>query len=168
MKKVFHAVLMAGLLAVVFSSCKSSKSAQAATAKSEKKSVKGTWVLNNISFEGVPKTARITTVFNNIPYKCLEGSVWTLPNATANGTYAITSGETGCSPVTQNIVWSTYDRDGIVYFQFKELLSGVKAKNTPDGYRVELTSVDNNSMTWRAPVNIDGQTAYINYSLSRR
>lgn len=166
MKKIFQAIMVTALVAAVFSACKTQS--QTPTAKSEKKNVKGTWVMNNISFENVPKTARITTVFSDIPYKCLEGSVWTLPNNTANGTYAITSGETGCSPITQNIVWSTYNQNGAVMFQFKELSSGVKAKNTPDGYRVELSSVDDASMTWRAPVNIDGNTAYIVYSLSRR
>ncbi len=52
--------------------------------------------------------------------------------------------------------------------QFKEVMTGEKAKNVLDGYRVELTQADDAGMVWRAPVTYEGKTAYIVYSFSRR
>jgi hypothetical protein len=131
------------------------------------KSATGKWTLNNVSYDGLPSTAKVTSVFSNIPPKCLEGSDWNLPS-NKYGTFSTISGADGCSALTQKIVWSTLNQGGVIMLQFKELLEGVKAKNISDGYRVELTAVDQTSMTWRAPVTYDGKTAYIVYSFTRK
>lgn len=155
-----------GAAAMLLSACASQQGASAPTANSTHRAAKGKWTLNSVSYEGMPSTSRISTVFANIPPKCLEGSLWNLPE-NGYGSYTITSTGEGCTNTSQNIMWSTRNEGGVIMFKFKELLSGVKAKNTTDGYGVELTSVDNTTMVWRAPVNVDGKTAYIVYTFNR-
>lgn len=165
-KQLMRLFTVLGAFALLVSACASQKGTTV-SANSMRKSATGKWTLNTVSFEGLPSTAKVTTVFSNIPYQCLEGSEWNLPS-NSYGSFTVTSTASGCAAMTQNIVWSTLNQGGVIMLQFKELLEGVKAKNISDGYRVELTSADNTSMTWRAPVTVEGQTAYIIYSFSRK
>ncbi|RAJ10548.1 lipocalin-like protein [Chitinophaga skermanii] len=165
MKKIFGAIVAMGMAAVILSACSSSQ--KAPTANSQKRAAMGTWVLNNISFEGVPSDLRVTTVLNGIPYKCLQGSVWTLPG-NYYGTYTTSVSDQGCQPGTQRIVWGTINQNGVIMLQFKEIYEGEKPKNVTEGFRVELTSVDGNSMVWRAPFAAGNQTAYVVYQFSKR
>ncbi|MGX5820056.1 hypothetical protein ACWKWU_17800 [Chitinophaga lutea] len=165
-KQLIRLFAVFGAAALLFSACASQKGASAPTANSTHRAVKGRWTLSTVSYEGVPSTFKISTVFSNIPPKCLEGSQWNLPE-NGYGSYAISSTAEGCSAVTQNIMWSTRSEGGVIMFKFKELLQGVKAKDISDGYSVELSTVDNTSMVWRTPVNVDGKTAYITYTFAR-
>lgn len=153
--------------ALLLSACASQKGASAPTASGMRKNATGKWTLNDVSYEGLPSTAKIKTVFSDIPPDCLVGSNWVLPS-NSYGSYTLTSTGTTCPTGMQNIVWSTLNQDGVIMLQFKELMDGVKAKNITDGYRVELQSADNASMVWRAPVTYEGKTAYVVYSFSRQ
>lgn len=164
MKQLIRLMTVFGVMAFLLSACASQKST--VSASSMRKSATGKWTLNSVTFDGLPKTSKVTTVFSNIPYKCLEGSSWTLPS-NSYGSFTTTASGEGCSPFTQNIVWSTFTQNGVIMIQFKELMDGVKAKNITDGYRVELTSADNTGMVWRAPLTVEGKTAYIVYSFTR-
>lgn len=164
-KQLIRLFTVFGVASLLLSACATQQGTP--TAASMGKDAKGKWTLNNVSYDGLPSTAKVTTVFSNIPPKCLQGSDWNLPS-NKYGSYSTTSSADGCTPVSQNIVWSTLNQGGVVMIQFKELLEGVKAKNISDGYRVELTSVNNTSMVWRAPVTYEGKTAYIVYSFTRK
>ncbi|MBO9153309.1 lipocalin family protein [Chitinophaga sp. GCM10012297] len=161
----FLMVPMAAVL--LLSACASQQGASAPTASGMRKNAMGKWTLSNVSYDGLPSTAKIKTVFSNIPPDCLQGSNWVLPS-NSYGSYTLTATGEGCPTGTQNIVWSTLNQGGVIMLQFKELMDGVKAKNITDGYRVELQSADNASMVWRAPVSYEGKTAYVVYSFSRQ
>jgi hypothetical protein len=153
------------LVATIFAmSCKSSQ--PGAVAQSINKSaVKGNWVITDISFEGIPKGSRVT-VFDEASFNCFKGSQWILPS-NSNGSYTLSSTEDGCSTATQPIVWSIYKEGGVDMFQFKKVGTGLKAKNVTDGYRVEISSLSNTTMVWRAAVNFENNNAYIVYTLQR-
>lgn len=163
-KQLIRLFTIFGAASLLLSACASQQGTVSASGM--RKNATGKWTLNSVTFEGLPATARVTTVFSNIPYKCLEGSTWNLPS-NSYGSFTTTTSAEGCSPYTQNIVWSTLTQGGVIMLQFKELLDGVKAKNISDGYRVELTSADNAGMVWRAPITAEGQTAYVVYSFTR-
>lgn len=165
-KQLIRLFTVTGTAAILLSACASQQGAGAPTANSTHKAAKGKWTLSSVSYEGMPSTSRISTVFSNIPPQCLEGSQWNLPE-NGYGSFAITSTGEGCTAINQNIMWSTRNEGGVIMFKFKELLEGVKAKDVGDGYGVELSSVDNTSMVWRAPVNVDGKSAYIVYTFNR-
>ncbi len=164
-KQLIRLLTVFGVASLLLSACASQKGT--VTAASMDKQVRGKWVLNTVTFDGLPSNAKVTTVFSDIPYKCLEGSTWNLPSNNY-GSYSISSTATGCTPGTQNIVYSVLNQGGVIMIQFKELLTGVKAKNVTEGYRMELASANNASMVWRAPVTYEGKTAYVVYSFSRR
>lgn len=164
MKHLTLAVLC--LVAAVFAiSCKSQKGAIDTEQNASKGAVKGNWVITDINFEGIPRGSKVT-VFDEASYNCFKGSQWVLPSNN-NGSYTLSSTEDGCSTATQSIVWSIYKQGGIDQFQFKKVGGGVKAKNVTDGYRVEISSLTNTTMVWRAEVNFEGKTAYIVYTLQR-
>jgi hypothetical protein len=145
-------------------SCKS-QSGAATTQSVNKSAVKGNWVVTDISFEDIPRGSKVT-VFDEASFNCFKGSQWVLPS-NANGSYTLSSTEDGCSTATQPIVWSIYKQGGVDQFQFKKVGTGLKAKNVTDGYRVEVSSVSNTTMVWRAAVNFEGKTGYIVYTLQR-
>jgi len=153
-------LIVASLFAV---SCASSSGAASSTIS--KGSVTGNWVVTDIQFEGIPANSKVT-VFDEASYNCFKGSNWVLPS-NGKGSYTLSSTSDGCSTVSQPIMWSLYKQAGSTMFQFKKLSEGVKAKNVTEGYRVELSSADGNSMVWKAPVNFEGKNAYIVYTLQK-
>ena len=155
-------LIVASLFAV---SCASSSGATSTTQDISKSSVKGNWVVTDIQFEGIPGNSKVT-VFDEASYNCFKGSNWVLPS-NGKGSYTLSATSDGCTTATQPIMWSLYKNGGASMFQFKKLSDGVKAKNVTDGYRVELSSNDGNTMVWRAPVNFEGNSAYIIYTLQK-
>ncbi|MGE7773578.1 hypothetical protein ACQKLP_02585 [Chitinophaga sp. NPDC101104] len=165
-KQLTRLFTVLGAATLLFSACASQKGTTV-TAGGLRKAATGSWSLNSITYEGLPSDAKISSVFSNIPPDCLKGSRWVLPS-NSKGSYTVNSSAAGCAPGTQNIVWSTINQGGSIMLQFKEVMTGEKAKNVLDGYRVELAQADGSSMVWRAPVTHDGKTAYIVYSFSRQ
>ncbi|WP_212000632.1 lipocalin family protein [Chitinophaga sp. HK235] len=163
MKNLSLAALFLALVAILGTACSPK---QGVTTNINKGAVKGNWVLTNIRYEGIPDNAKVT-VFDEANAKCFIGSQWVLPDNNANGSYTLSSTAEGCSPVTQNIVWTLTKQGNVTMFGFKKLYSGTKAKNVTSGYLMEITEAGS-AMTWRANVNFEGKSAAIIYSLQRR
>src|SRR5688572_32455755 len=113
-------------------SCSSSK--KGATATASRDDVKGTWVLDKISYDGLPQGQKIKlTLLGEGAENCLKGSTWVFPN-NGNGSYTIAQNEaTDCPPGERNIVWSYRVENGQTILQYKRLPGGVKAKDITDG-----------------------------------
>lgn len=156
------------LLASLFTiSCKTQSGAATNTNVSASKgSVKGNWVITDISFEGIPQHSKVT-VFDQASFSCFKGSQWVFPNNETNGSYTLTNTDDGCSTASQPIVWSIYKAGGVEMLQFKKIGGGVKAKNVAEGYRLEISSLDKTIMVWRQTVNYEDKTGYIIYTLQR-
>ncbi|SFE71929.1 Lipocalin-like domain-containing protein [Chitinophaga sp. CF118] len=153
------------LVATIFTiSCKT-QSGASTTQSITKGAVKGNWIVTDIRFEGIPAHSKVT-VFDQASFSCFKGSQWVLPS-NANGSYTLSSTDDGCSTATQPIVWSLYKQNGIDQFQFKKVGTGLKAKNVTDGYRVEISSLSNTTMEWRAAVYYEGKNGYLIYTLQR-
>ncbi|NSL89603.1 lipocalin family protein [Chitinophaga solisilvae] len=163
MKNLSLAALFLALIAIAGTSCSPK---QGVTTDINKASVKGNWILSDVKYEGIPENAKVT-VFDQAEAKCFVGSQWVLPDNNANGSYTLSSSESGCSPATQNIVWTLSKQGGVTMFGFKKLISGTKAKNVADGYYVQVMGAGS-TMTWRANVSFEGKSAAIIYTLQRR
>ncbi|SDL48328.1 lipocalin family protein [Pedobacter antarcticus] len=150
---VIAAILCSSLM--VLQSCSSTKNASAG-ASLKRGNVTGNWVLNDITFEGVP-AANVKSLFNEASYKCFIGSTWRLTNS-GNGSYML-PGTTDCPSRTQDIFWSVSTADET--FQFKKLNEGDKAKNVTEGYRLILSHADDNNLTLKSPVEYGSSSAYI-------
>lgn len=153
---------MAGL--VILSSCSSSKNAAVA----QREDIKGTWVLDRISYDGLLQGENLRiTLLDEGTEECLVGSTWVLPN-NGYGTYTIASTQAGCTPGERSIVWSYRKENGQAIAQYKVLTGGVKAKNIEEGYKFKITSASETNMIWQSEITYQSHTIYINYSFSKK
>jgi hypothetical protein len=166
MLKIFKRILPVLTGAIIIASCSSSKNA---TTTASRDAVKGTWVLDNISYDGIPQGQKVKlTLLGEGDENCLKGSTWVFPN-NGNGSYTIAQNDaTDCTPGERNIVWSYRVENGQTIFQYKRLPGGVKAKDITDGYRFNLVSATDANLSLRSSVPYEGSTIYINYSFSKK
>lgn len=152
---------------IMLASCSSSKKAAVATASRD--DVKGIWVLDNISYTGLPQGQKIKlTLLGEGDENCLEGSTWVFPN-NGNGSYTIAQNEaTDCPPGERSIVWSYRLENGQTILQYKRLPGGVKAKDITDGYKFNIVSATAANLSLRSNVMFEGNTIAINYSFSKK
>jgi hypothetical protein len=160
MKRILQSTLLFAVIALVLSACSGSKNMASSTGAASNVSrgrVTGTWTVSNVSYEGLVQSA-VSNVFDQAPPAAFVGSTWKLTNS-GNGIYTLTNGQ------SQTIFWSLYNDPSGQMFQFKKIFEGDKAKNVDTGYRLLISSADNNSMTLRSPVNVGNGTGYVVYSL---
>lgn len=165
MKLIFKkATVLALIASLFFIGCKSSKEGQEVPARKE---IKGTWVLNNITVTGITDNAKYNfNLLDEGSIDCLKGSTWKFPN-NAFGSYEITASGTGCKPGNTDIVWSYRKESGEVFFLYKKLVDGVKAKNITDGYKFKIVDVYNDAMLLQSEAVSAGQVLTFNYNFTK-
>jgi hypothetical protein len=147
---------------ILLAACSSSKNAVGV----KRDDVKGTWILNNITTEGVASSERVKlTVLDEGTADCLTGSTWTLP-MNGNGSYTIPT-RTGCVSGQKNIVWSYRTENDQPIFQFKKMEGGVKAKDITEGYRFKILQADASSMVLMSEISYQGRPVYVKYNFSK-
>lgn len=153
---------IAGLF--IIASCSSSKSTSTTASRTQ---VKGTWILDKITYEGIAAGEGLKLqLLDEGSDACLTGSTWVLPN-NGYGSYTIASSQSGCIAGQKNIVWS-YRKDGDQpFFQYKKLEGGVKAKNIEEGYRFRILSATGNAMVLQSEISYQGNPIFINYNFSK-
>lgn len=160
MKRIFLIAALICSSLIVLQSCSPKTTSGAPVAK--RWGVTGKWVLNNVTFDGIPDIA-VKSFLGESSYKCFIGSTWNLTNS-GNGSYSLPSSAT-CAAKVQTIFWSVNSADGT--FQFKKLYEGDKAKNVTEGYRLILAAADDVNMTIKSPIDYGNKTAYIVMSFSK-
>ncbi|KQS34530.1 lipocalin family protein [Pedobacter sp. Leaf194] len=155
MKRLFIAIAIACSTLVMLQSCSSTKNA-ASGISGGRGTVTGTWVLNNITLEGLPDQA-VQGLFGEKSYKCFQGSTWKLTNS-GNGSYTLPA-SSACGAVMQTIYWSATPAEET--FQFKKIFEGDKAKNVTEGYRLVLSQLSKGNMVLKSPIEFGGKTANI-------
>lgn len=165
MKKITTGFLAIVTASVILLSCSSAKK-NVITA--ERADVKGNWVLNTISYDGLPAGAKVKMdLLGEGEEQCLKGSTWSFPN-NGKGKYTITSSANGCRAGERSIVWSLLNEGTQTTFQYKILAGGVSAKDTKDGYKFKVISSDKTSLVLQSTVNFEGSNLYINYTFSKQ
>lgn len=164
MLKSINKILSIAALVIVMASCSSSKNAVAVATRDD---VKGAWILDKITYEGLATSEKLTlNLLDEGSDLCLTGSTWVLPN-NGNGTYTIAANQSGCMPGQKNIVWSYRKEGSQPVFQFKKMQGGVKAKDVVEGYRFKILSASANNMLLQSEITYQGKPIYINYSFSK-
>jgi hypothetical protein len=132
----------------------------------DRKEIKGSWLLNTISYDGLEAGAKYNiALLDEGPAECLKGSTWILPN-NGFGSYSLISTAAGCTPGERKINWSYRTDNGETIFQYKVLEEGVKAKKVTEGYRFKIVSADENNMHLQQETAADGKMVYINYQFT--
>ncbi|WP_439129512.1 lipocalin family protein [Polaribacter sp.] len=149
--------IIALLFAITLISCGASKNI-----KSKEKTIKGNWVLNNITYS---KTGTYNvTLFNDTTKDCLEGSTWKFVPNNNTGTYNVT--KENCIKGEREFVFVIQEMDAISgYFDF--LLKPKKNANNI-GFRVDLTNLNRNNMQWQQNLNVDGTPFIINMNFTKQ
>lgn len=165
MKKDLKLIVPAALFMLVVSACSTMKNT---TQTASKKDIKGTWMLDSITYVGLAANEKINVnLFDDANVSCFTGSIWVLPN-NGYGSYNISQTTPGCSPGQRNIIWSYNNDNGSTNFQFKKLLEGDKAKNVADGYKMNIISVTNEAMQLQSQLAVGGGSLTLNYNFTKK
>ena len=132
----------------------------------------GTYLLNNVSFNGIDSGSVNTVrtgnssatvrhnvkinslVFDDAAPDCFRGSTWVLPH-NGYGSYTINSGA-DCGNGTRSIVWSIRtDANKQKIFQLK-IINGAKAKTVTTGYLLDVTNLTQNGFSLTEPISVNG------------
>ena len=144
MKKIILIFLAIGLV-----SCGASK-----TIRDSKKSLKGDWTLNTITYS---KTGKYNvTLLNDTSKDCFEGSIWKFIPNNNTGTYSIN--ESSCSTGVRNFVFTIQEVNAETGF-YDFLLKPTNEKNKSEnnqGFRLKLSSMSETDMQWEQTVSVDG------------
>lgn len=167
-------ILIAGISAIaLLGSCASNPSAKVANETG--KVVRGSWTLTSVDYSGLAKNKiegnvkvneSVSKVFDTASPQCYEGSTWSLVQNNKKGTYTFNNSGAGCPQGTANIIWDLQQDGSTTYFIFKDV-TGIKAKQNTAGYKMRVSSANENSMTLVQDVKADGKIAQVIYNFQR-
>ncbi|UNY98077.1 lipocalin family protein [Zhouia spongiae] len=153
--------LLITIFALILYSCGLSKEN-----KDTRKTINGTWELNDVSYEGNQGYFK-STLFNDADAKCFKGSEWFFRSNNSTGYYNIVHGE--CPTGQRNIRWSIQDVNGIPsQFQFKYIDEKKNDLNGGYGYVFNVSSLSQDQMKLTTDVNVDGEKVTIALQYSRK
>nr|WP_299345458.1 lipocalin family protein [Allomuricauda sp.] len=159
-KQSFLFVVLAGLMV---SSCSVSKSA-----RTQRNLFSGSWTLDNISYENNSGNFK-ATIFNDAEDICFEGSDWFFRDNNSTGRYTI-SQSTLCQGGDRFFRWSVVEpsQNYSSQLQFKFIDEKRKDISGGLGYRLNISSINEQSMTLRSNVSVDGEPVTIVYQFSKK
>ena len=151
------------LFALLFSACSVSKET-----RSMKRNIKGDWVLQTITTEGITGVAK-TTIFNEAEFGCFIGSEWNFVSNNGMGSYNLIDRSKDCVTLKRSIRWSIYEaKDLPAAFQFNRLDDNKNAMANEDGYKLTITELDHDHMKLRSEVAFSGHAGAIIYNFVRK
>lgn len=156
MKKNSYGLFL--IVALLFFSCSSSKNAT--NLEPTRSHLAGNWAITNIDVD-FPENFKVSSVFDEAPYKDFEGSTWNLIR-NGNGSFTLSNG------TKENIYWSVYGKGDNAELQFKKL-NGMKPRNVETGYRLMLGPISRDSFTAKSIVNAGtDSTGNITYTFTKK
>ena len=151
------------LFALLFSACSVSKEA-----RSMKRDIKGDWVLQTITTEGISGVAK-TTIFNEAEFGCFIGSEWNFVSNNGMGSYNLVDKSKDCVILKRSIRWAINEpKDLPKEFQFTRLDDNKNALDNGDGYRLTVTELDHDHMKLRAEMVFSGHAGAIIYNFVKK
>ncbi len=147
------------MVSIVFISCSLSK-----VNKTSRKTINGTWVLNDVSYENSGHYKSI--LFNDAQGICFEGSEWFFRENNSTGHYSLISASQ-CDSGLRYIRWSVVDGTPS-QLQFK--FTDEKKKDlTGSGYRLIISSLSDQEMVLKNNVMSDkGNQVTLVYKFTKK
>lgn len=157
MKKTFFI-----LFVVVIASCSPAKK----TIIAAKKTLKGEWSLDKISYDrsGIFEV----TLYNDAPAECMTGSMWKFIPNNNTGKYEVN--QSSCvSTGVRNFRFTIPEPDanGDYSFLFKPIDEKKRSTNNNKGYRMKLAHLDDTTMTWTQTVSLEGKPFVITMNFNK-
>ncbi len=154
--------LLFGLIVILLASCGTTQK----TIISAKKTLKGEWSLNKISYDrdGIFEV----NLYNDASAECFTGSIWKFIPNNNTGTYEVnqsTCVSTGARRFRFTI--PKPEADGDFSFMFKPINEKKKSTNNNKGYRMALKHLDEATMTWAMTVSLEGKPFVITMNFNK-
>ncbi len=152
-------IVLVVLVTVMAASCSLSK-----YNKQVRVSVSGSWTITDITFdqEGIFNAV----AFNDVNISCLVGSDWFFNGNNSTGTYTI-KGDEKCANGMRYIRWSVLEKSETeAQLQFKFTDERKKDVN-PYGYRLDITTLNPETMVLESRVTVDGSPITLIYTFKR-
>lgn len=160
MKHTFFFMMLTGLL---FTSCSVSKSA-----RTQRNLFSGSWTLDNVSYENNSGNFK-SVIFNDAEDICFEGSDWFFRDNNSTGRYTI-SQSTLCQGGDRFFRWSVVEpsQNYSSQLQFKFIDEKRKDISGGFGYRLNIASINEQSMVLKSNVSVDGEPVTIVYEFTKK
>ncbi|OBQ55042.1 lipocalin family protein [Tamlana sp. s12] len=157
MKKLVLVLMTLSLMA-----CGSSKTAAPVKPKKE---IKGDWTLSAISYSEEGEFN--VTLLNEDNKACFEGSTWNFIPNNNTGSYSIDGAD--CNSGLRHFIFTIQkidEQSGLYDFLLKP--TDAKGKSmTNQGYRFNLTSISESTMTWEQALTVDNEPFVITWHFSK-
>ncbi|PWL38840.1 hypothetical protein DKG77_11400 [Flagellimonas aquimarina] len=160
---VKHVFFYMTLVAMLVTSCSVSKSA-----RSQRNLFSGSWTLNDVSYENNTGNFK-SVIFNDADDICFEGSDWFFRDNNSTGRYTITGGSL-CQGGDRFFRWSVVEPTANYSSQLQFKFIDEKRKDVSGGvgYRLNIASISEQSMTLKSNVSVDGELVTIVYQFSKK
>ncbi|WP_459211211.1 lipocalin family protein [Aquimarina rhabdastrellae] len=129
-----------------------------------KKTLKGDWSLNEITYS--ESGIFDVTLYNDATAECMAGSTWRFIPNNHTGYYTINRCE---STGNRNFRFTIPepDQNGNYSFLFKPIDTKKKSTNGNKGYRMGLDHLDDQVMTWKMTTILEGKPFVITMNFSK-
>ncbi|WP_103068292.1 lipocalin family protein [Aquimarina sediminis] len=154
--------LMLLLVVVLLASCNTTQQ----TVIAAKKTLKGKWSLDKISYDRDGVFA--VNLYNDAPSECFAGSFWRFVPNNNTGSYELY--ESSCvSKGLRNFRFTIPkpEANGEYSFLFKPINEKKKSTNNNAGYRMLLQHLDESTMTWTMTVSLEGKPFVITMNFNK-
>nr|WP_299068264.1 lipocalin family protein [uncultured Allomuricauda sp.] len=159
-KQTFLFVVLSSFMMI---SCSVSKNA-----KAQRNLLSGTWSLNNVSYENNTGNFK-SVIFNDAEDICFEGSDWFFRDNNSTGRYTISS-STLCQGGDRFFRWSVVEpsQNYSSQLQFKFIDEKRKDISGGFGYRLTIAAINEQVMTLKSNVTVDGELVTIVYEFTKK
>ncbi|MEX0314851.1 MAG: lipocalin family protein [Allomuricauda sp.] len=156
-------LIFTALVGILLMSCSVSKSA-----RTQRNLFSGSWTLNNVSYENNTGNFK-SVIFNDAEDICFEGSDWFFRDNNSTGRYTI-SQSTLCQGGDRFFRWSVVEpsQNYSSQLQFKFIDEKRKDISGGLGYRLNIANINEQSMTLKSNVSVDGELVTIVYEFTKK
>ena len=156
-------LIFTALIGVLLMSCSVSKSA-----RTQRNLFSGSWTLDDVSYENNTGNFK-SVIFNDAEDICFEGSDWFFRDNNSTGRYTI-SQSTLCQGGDRFFRWSVVEpsQNYSSQLQFKFIDENRKDISGGVGYRLNITSINEQSMTLKSHVSVEGEPVTIVYQFTKK
>mgnify|MGYP001796316897 CR=1 FL=1 len=155
--------LFLALATFLLTSCSVSKNA-----RTQRNLFSGSWTLNNVSYENNTGNFK-SVIFNDAEDICFEGSDWFFRDNNSTGRYTISS-STLCQGGDRFFRWSVVEpsQNYSSQLQFKFIDEKRKDISGGFGYSLNIANINEQAMTLKSNVSVDGQPVTIVYEFTKK
>lgn len=133
-----------------------------------RKTFKGDWVLNSITYPNDPGNFNVT-LFNEASASCFQGSLWSFVSNNNTGTYTLQG--PACSTTGEKYFNWSIDEENTAAGTFDFLLKPTDDRNRSttgnQGFRINLRELSDNTMTWEQTVTLEGKPFMIRMNFTK-